>query len=109
MKLLETKEKLTLIELLRIAYEYGNDNAIRPEDDYKVVNEEFAEWVNEKEELLGKLVTVQPAVLNEIITHIEETDQRIEHEFGDCRNLQEVIDAKDMPAIYYKLIALKNE
>jgi hypothetical protein len=63
----------------------------------------------DQEEKSNELYTLSPAVLDEIIEYIEETDQIIEFEWGgSCRSLQEVKDAKGMPDIYYKLIALKN-
>jgi hypothetical protein len=49
-----------------------------------------------------------PTVLDEMIEYIEDSDQKIEWEWGSCRSLQEVKDAKEMPDIYYKLIALRN-
>ena len=55
MKLLETKEQLTLNELLRIAYEYGNDNADMPTDSENV-DKEFSEWVESNEHLFKKLI-----------------------------------------------------
>ena len=62
---------------------------------------------NQKEKS-NELYTLLPSVLDEMIEYIEETDQRIEWEWGSCRSLQEVKDARDMPDIYYKLIALRN-
>lgn len=62
---------------------------------------------NQKEKS-NELYTLLPTVLDEMIKYIEETDQRIEWEWGSCRSLQEVKDARDMPNIYYKLIALRN-
>ena len=44
----------------------------------------------------------------EFLLRIEDTDQDMEWEWGSCRSLQEVKDAKEMPNIYYKLMALKN-
>lgn len=57
MKLLETKEKLTLKELLRIAYEYGNDNADMPTDSGSVETE-FNEWIDNSNHLFKKLVKI---------------------------------------------------
>lgn len=54
MLLLETKEQLTLNELLRIAYEYGNNNADMPTDS-KAVEHEFREWINSSKHLFKKL------------------------------------------------------
>ena len=39
MKLLETKEQLTLNDLLRIAYEYGNDTSFK-EEKYLIIDED---------------------------------------------------------------------
>ena len=61
-----------------------------------------------QEEKSNEVYTLLPTVLDEIIQYIEETDQKIEWEWGSWRSLQEVKDAKEMPDIYYKLIALKN-
>ena len=55
MKLLETKEQLTLNELLRIAYEYGNDNADMPTD-RECVEKEFSEWIETTKPLFKKLI-----------------------------------------------------
>lgn len=55
MKLLETKEQLTLKELMRIAYEYGNDNADMPTDN-ECVEKEFNEWIKGADHLLEKLI-----------------------------------------------------
>ena len=57
----------------------------------------------------GKSYTLSAEVLDEVLKHIEETDQLIEWERGDMRSLQKVIDDNDMPDVYYKLIALKKE
>lgn len=54
MKLLESKEELTLNELLRIAYEYGNDGAQMPEDS-DTVDKEFSEWLETAKPLFKKL------------------------------------------------------
>ena len=56
MILLETKEQLTLTELLRIAYEYGNQNAINPEDDFEIIEKEFNEWIGGSKDLFKKLI-----------------------------------------------------
>ena len=61
-----------------------------------------------QEDTSNELYTLLPAVLDEIIKYIEDTDQQIELEWGSSRSLQEVRDANEMPDIYYKLIALKN-
>lgn len=56
MLLLETKENLTLNELLRISYEYGNQNAGRPEDNPEIIDKEFKEWIDGSKELVKKLI-----------------------------------------------------
>jgi len=63
---------------------------------------------NNKKEQATDVYTLLPAVLDEIICYIEQADQDGEWGRGNCRSLQEVIDAKDMPDIYYKLIELRN-
>jgi hypothetical protein len=63
---------------------------------------------NNQESKSNELYTLLPTVLDEMIEYIEETNQQIEWEWGSCRSLQEVKDAKEMPDIYYKLMALKN-
>ncbi len=63
---------------------------------------------SKQEEKSNELYTLLPTVLDEMIKYIEETDQQIECEWGSWRSLQEVIDANDMPDIYYKLMTLKN-
>ena len=55
MKLLETKSELTINELLRIAYEYGNDSADMPADS-ETVEKEFNEWVESSQNLIKKLI-----------------------------------------------------
>ena len=54
MKLLETKEQLTLNELLRIAYEYGNDNADMPADSENV-EQDFSKWIESSAHLFKKI------------------------------------------------------
>jgi hypothetical protein len=78
MKLLETKEQLTINELLRIAYEYGNDIADMPTN-RDCVEEGFNEWINGNEHLLKKLTLhgdtphyyCKPEHLLEILGNIE--------------------------------------
>lgn len=55
MLLLETQEKLTLNELLRIAYEYGNNNADMPTT-HECVEKEFNEWIDSSSSLFKKLI-----------------------------------------------------
>ena len=61
-----------------------------------------------KKEQPTNVYTLLPAILDEMIEYIEETDQQIEWDWGSCRSLREVKDANDMPDIYYKLMAIKN-
>ncbi len=68
----------------------------------------MSEEQKEKESNNNAYEPLLPTILDEMIEYIENTDQQIEWEWGSCRGLQEVIDANDMPDIYYKLIALKD-
>jgi len=65
--------------------------------------DEYVLWLEQQVNTL-----ILPAVLDEIIGYIEQADQEGEWERGNCRSLQQVIDAKDMPYFYYKLIELRN-
>ena len=58
MKLLECKDKLTINELLQIAFEYGNDNADMPADS-ESVTESFNEWIKSNDYLFKKLILPQ--------------------------------------------------
>ena len=58
MKLLECKDKLTINELLQIAFEYGNDNADMPADS-ESITESFNEWIKSNDELFKKLILPQ--------------------------------------------------
>ena len=55
MKLLECKDKLTINELLQIAFEYGNDNSDMPADS-ESITESFNEWLKENDDLFKKLI-----------------------------------------------------
>ena len=55
MKLLECKDKLTINELLQIAFEYGNDNADMPADS-ESITESFNEWIKSNDDLFKKLI-----------------------------------------------------
>ena len=68
----------------------------------------MSEQSNNQEIKSNELYILLPTVLDEMIKYIEDTDQDMEWEWGSCRSLQEVKDAKEMPNIYYKLMALKN-
>lgn len=50
-----------------------------------------------------------PAILDKIIEYIENTEQIIDGEWGSCRDLKELIRDKEMPELYDKLIALRDE
>lgn len=52
--------------------------------------------------------TLLPAVLDEIIEYIENTEETIDDEWGSCRKLKELIRDKQMPKLYDKLLALRN-
>lgn len=80
MKLLETKEQLTLNELLRIAYEYGNDNAIQPEDEHSLIDEEFSEWIKGSEHLFKKLIIPRVSVSLPSDKELQKVVERIAYE-----------------------------
>ena len=58
MKLLECKDKLTINELLQIAFEYGNDNSDMPADS-ESITESFNEWLKSNDDLFKKLILPQ--------------------------------------------------
>ena len=68
----------------------------------------MSEQSNNQEIKSNELYILLPTVLDEMIKYIEDTDQDMEWEWGECRSLQKLKDAKEMPDIYYKLMALKN-
>ena len=47
-------------------------------------------------------------LLDEIIKYIEETEKRIDGEWGSCRSVEKLIEHKCMPELYSKMLALKN-
>ena len=61
-----------------------------------------------KKEKATDVYTLLPAVLDEIIEYIEDTEQTIDGEWGSCRDLKKLIRDKQMPELYDKLIALRN-
>lgn len=77
MLLLETKKQLTLNELLRIAYEYGNNNSDMPTCS-EVVEHEFSEWINGSEQLFKKL-TLHDVVVNEGAAEVEVCEMESMH------------------------------
>ena len=48
-------------------------------------------------------------LLDEIIVYIEESEDKIEGEWGSGRGIKELIKDDCMPELYFKLIALKGE
>ena len=46
--------------------------------------------------------------VNELIAYIEEVEQRIENEWGSFRNVSELIEKKEMPQVYYKLVQMRD-
>ena len=61
-----------------------------------------------KKEQVADVYTLLPAVLDEIIEYIENTEETIDGELGSCRELKELIRDKQMPKLYDKLLALRN-
>ena len=61
-----------------------------------------------KKEQATDVYTLSPAVLDEIIEYIEDTERIIDGDWGSSRDLEELIRDKEMPELYDKLIALKN-
>jgi len=61
-----------------------------------------------KKEHATDVYTLLPAVLDEIIKYIEDTEQTIDSEWGSCRDLKGLIRDEQMPELYDKLIALRN-
>ena len=61
-----------------------------------------------KKEKATDVYTLLPAVLDEIIEYIEDTEQTIDGEWGSNKDLKELIRDKQMPELYDKLIALRN-
>jgi hypothetical protein len=57
----------------------------------------------------NELYTLLPDVFDEIISYIEEMEQTVDGEWGSGRLLKELIKDEDMPYLYNKLIALKND
>ncbi len=60
MNILEMKDELTLDQLLEIAYYYGNNNSIMPEDNKETIDKEFKEWINSSNKLVEKLECEHP-------------------------------------------------
>jgi hypothetical protein len=57
----------------------------------------------------NELYTLLPDVFDEILSYIEEMEQAIDSELGSGKLLKELIKNGDMPDLYNKLIALKND
>ena len=74
MKLLECKDKLTINELLQIAFEYGNDNADMPADS-ESITESFNEWIKSNDDLFKKLIL--PHVSNNEVAVCESCENKL--------------------------------
>jgi hypothetical protein len=85
MKLLECKDQLTINELLRIAFEYGNDNADMPTSS-EGVEDGFSEWIETTEPLFKKLIL--PHVVLPLKCDCKHS--------GSCRYEEVVIDTKEV-------------
>jgi len=47
-------------------------------------------------------------LINEIIAYIEEVEQKMENEWGYFRELSDLIEKKEMPDVYYKLVQMRE-
>lgn len=47
-------------------------------------------------------------LINEIIAYIEEVEQKMENEWGSFREVSELIEKKEMPDVYYKLVQIRE-
>lgn len=54
-------------------------------------------------------IRVDKELIENIIKYIEQVEDKIEWEFGGCRELEEIIEVGDMPEIYYQLKELINK
>ena len=52
--------------------------------------------------------TVLPAVLDEMIKYIENTEETIDGEWGYARHVKQLIKDKCMAELYDKLLTIKN-
>ena len=68
------------------------------------IGQPYQEWLENKIENKN----VSSILLDEIIKYIETTEEGIEFERGCCRNVKQLLKDKDMPAIYYEFIKLKE-
>lgn len=97
MNILETKDKLTIKELLKIAYAYGNNNSVMPESDGETLDEEFDEWFSVcKSNLLNKLVS-NDIVRSEysIVVRLDELIEKWEEELAKLlknAGVEDIID-----------------
>ena len=57
----------------------------------------------------NKTYTISDEIMYNIIKYVKDTKFEYEHEWGDCRSVQEVIESGDMPDFYYELIKLIND
>jgi hypothetical protein len=58
---------------------------------------------------MKKTLDVEKELIHEIIAYIEGTEQMMESEWGMCRGLKALIEEKEMPEIYYKLLEIVKE
>ena len=49
-----------------------------------------------------------PTTLDKMINYIENMEVMVDNEFGDIRNLTQIIIDNDMPEIYNELLAIKK-
>jgi len=47
-------------------------------------------------------------LINEIIAYIEEVEEKKENEWGYFRELSDLIEKKEMPDVYYKLVQMRE-
>jgi hypothetical protein len=53
------------------------------------------------------MIQISHALLDDLISYIEDVELTLEHEFNSCRSLSQLIADDDMPDIYNKLLELK--
>lgn len=53
-----------------------------------------------------KNMEIPKELLEEIKSYIEAAEVRIDSEFGDCRELHEIVSDSDMPEVYVKICTL---
>ena len=52
---------------------------------------------------------MEKELLLEIKKSIEEMERTVDWEWGDCRELEELISQKLMPDLYYKILKILNK